>query len=58
MRRKTALVLVSTVLAVVLAPIPAGGVGGFGDVATDRFYTAAIQWMVDGAITAAYVTPE
>ena len=30
---------------------PAGSVAGFGDVAEDRFYTDAVQWMVDNDVT-------
>ena len=30
---------------------PAGGVAGFGDVPAERFYTEAVQWMVDNDIT-------
>ena len=51
MRRTAALVLVSMVFVASLASAPAGGVAGFGDVTTARFYTAAVQWMVDSAIT-------
>jgi hypothetical protein len=30
---------------------PVGGVAGFGDVPAQRFYTEAVQWMVDNDIT-------
>lgn len=30
---------------------PAGAIAGFGDVAPDRYYTDAVQWMVDNDIT-------
>ena len=30
---------------------PAGGVAGFGDIADAKFYTTAVQWMVDEDIT-------
>ena len=41
---------VATVGAVVASAAPAGSVAGFGDVTHGRFYTAAVQWMVDEAI--------
>ena len=44
---------VATVGAVVASAAPAGSVAGFGDVAHGRFYTAAVQWMVDEAIALA-----
>ncbi len=39
------------VFAVVSTAAPASGVGGFGDVEPGRFYTTAVQWMVDNDIT-------
>jgi hypothetical protein len=44
--------LVGLVVAASLSALsPAGGVAGFGDVATGRFYTAPVQWMVDHGLT-------
>lgn len=40
--------LVTTTL---VAASPAGAIGGFGDVEAGRYYTRAVQWMVDGRIT-------
>ena len=34
-----------------IAPSPAQGVAGFGDVDEDRYFTQAVQWMVDNGIT-------
>ena len=39
------------VAATLLPASTAGGVAGFGDVASGRFYTAPVQWMVDNDIT-------
>ena len=50
MRLRT--VLVMTLVAASLAAAPsAGAVAGFGDVDSGRFYTEAVQWMVDNEIT-------
>ncbi len=38
-------------LAAVVSSAPASGVAGFGDVAAEKFYTPAVQWMVDHNIT-------
>lgn len=38
-------------LAAASLPSPAGGVADFGDVDAGRFYTAAVQWMVDEDVT-------
>ena len=35
----------------VFAPSPAGAVAGYGDVATDRYFTEPVQWSVDNSIT-------
>jgi len=35
----------------VLLPAPAGAVAGFGDVDADKFYSEAVQWMVDEGLT-------
>ena len=45
---------ISTVLVVgvLMDPSPAEGVAGFGDVAEDRYFAHAVQWMVDNGITA------
>lgn len=40
-----------TVSGLVSVSPPAAGVAGFGDVAADRFYTDAVQWMVDNDVT-------
>ena len=46
------LTLVLAVAAGVMATTtPAGGVAGFGDIHTGRFYTEPVQWMVDNDIT-------
>ena len=34
-----------------IAPSPAHGVAGFGDVDEDRYFAQAVQWMVDNGIT-------
>ena len=34
-----------------IAPTPAQGVAGFGDVDEHRYFTQAVQWMVDNGIT-------
>lgn len=50
--RHRRLIIPLVVVAVMAAvPLPAGGVAGFGDVPEDTFYTEAVQWMVDNAIT-------
>ncbi|MYA74346.1 MAG: hypothetical protein F4Y27_06690 [Acidimicrobiaceae bacterium] len=36
---------------VIVAPSPAQGVAGFGDVDEDRYFAHAVQWMVDNGIT-------
>lgn len=36
---------------VLIAPSPAHGVAGFGDVDEDRYFAQAVQWMVDNGIT-------
>ena len=38
-------------LLLVAIPLPAGGVAGFGDIDTGKFYTEPVQWMVDNGIT-------
>ena len=38
-------------LTALIAPVPAGGIAGFGDVDAGRFHSAAVQWMVDAGIT-------
>jgi hypothetical protein len=44
--------IVALVSAAVLAATPpAGGVAGFGDVQAGKFFTEAVQWMVDNEIT-------
>ncbi|MEM8705247.1 MAG: S-layer homology domain-containing protein [Actinomycetota bacterium] len=48
--RRIAAALCSLTL-VVVTPSVAGAAAGFGDVADDTFYTEAVQWMVDEAIT-------
>ena len=47
---RSALVL-GMVAPFLVSTAPAGAVAGFGDVAGGRYYTAAVQWMVDGDIT-------
>lgn len=37
--------------AALTAPVPAHGVAGFGDVYEARYFTEAVQWMVDADIT-------
>ncbi|MEZ5382029.1 MAG: S-layer homology domain-containing protein [Microthrixaceae bacterium] len=51
--RRTHIFVLATALAGVVAfsTSPASGVAGFGDVASDRYFTDAVQWMVDGDIT-------
>ena len=49
LERSAAAALVA--LIVMMPGDPAGGVAGFGDVGAGRFYTAAVQWMVDNDIT-------
>ena len=45
--------LVAVVAASLLAgaPSPASGLAGFGDIESGRYYTEAVQWMVDRGIT-------
>jgi len=40
-----------TMTGVMSVSSPAAGLAGFGDVDSDRFFTAPVQWMVDNAIT-------
>ena len=47
-RYALALALVALIPA---AASPAAGVAGFGDMMPDRFYTDAVQWMVDNDVT-------
>jgi glucose/arabinose dehydrogenase len=49
--RRAATLLTISALSLALTSAPAGGVAGFGDVAGGRFYTSAVQWMVDNEIT-------
>ena len=53
-RRKLAVCLAvsMTMTGVMSVSSPAAGLAGFGDVDSDRFFTAPVQWMVDNAITA------
>lgn len=53
MIRRLRLLLLPTSVVVLLAisAAPASGVAGFGDVADERYFTDAIQWMVDNDIT-------
>lgn len=44
-------IVLTILFAVALAPLPAGGVAGFGDVPDGAFYTEAVQWMVNNEIT-------
>lgn len=48
------IVAITAVLAAALTGVsasPAGGVAGFGDVRTDDFYAAGVQWLVDEGLT-------
>ena len=50
--RKRMLLAIGVLTIVVLASAePGGGVAGFGDVGDERYYTDAVQWMVDNEIT-------
>jgi hypothetical protein len=49
--RLSAVLMATLVAASLAAAPPAGAVAGFGDVDSDRFYTDAVQWMVDNDIT-------
>ena len=49
--RWTALLLVAAALSLPAVFSPVGAVGSFGDVEPDRYYTEAVQWMVDEGIT-------
>ncbi len=51
-RRTLAVCLVVSMMMTGVMSAPAAGVAGFGDVDSDRFFTDAVQWMVDNAITA------
>ena len=54
MRRKLSLSVVALTIGVAgltLSTSPAGSVAGFGDVGESRFFTIAVQWMVDEDIT-------
>ena len=54
MKRRTLAVCLAvsmTMTGVMSVSSPAAGVVGFGDVDSDRFFTAPVQWMVDNAIT-------
>lgn len=54
MKRRTlavCLVVSMTITGVTSFSAPAAGVAGFGDVDSDKFFTAPVQWMVDNAIT-------
>ncbi|MFQ5556626.1 MAG: S-layer homology domain-containing protein [Acidimicrobiales bacterium] len=52
LRPVTPVALVAAALAAVLSTSsPAGGVAGFGDVASGQYYTSGVQWMVDHSIT-------
>ena len=52
MRRRSRCLLVSTIVAMAMSmAAPAGAIAGFGDVLPGRFYTDAVQWMVDNDIT-------
>lgn len=51
MRRIIVSWVVAGMLGVLLAETPAHGVAGFGDVDDGRYFTAAVQWMVDEGIT-------
>ncbi len=53
MKRRTLAVWLAvsmTMTGVMSVAPPAAGVAGFGDVPSDRFFTAPVQWMVDNAI--------
>lgn len=52
MRRLRALVFAASMAGLLaLGAVPAAGVAGFGDVAANRYFTDAVQWMVDNDIT-------
>jgi len=54
MKRRTLAVCLAASMAmtsVIAIAGPAAAVAGFGDVRSDRFYTEAVQWMVDNEIT-------
>lgn len=53
MIRRVHVKLLAATLAALLAvsTIPAAAVSGFGDVAPDRYFTEAVQWMVDEGIS-------
>ena len=52
LRRLHALALATTLAGLLaVSAAPAAGVAGFGDVAADRYFTDAVQWMVDNDIT-------
>ena len=44
-------VISAVLVGALIAPLPAQGVAGFGDVDEDRYFTQAVQWMVDNGIT-------
>ena len=49
MLKHARVLLVGVVLAAVVLPASsAGAVAGYGDVADDRYFTAPVQWSVDG----------
>jgi hypothetical protein len=49
--RRPAATIAIAILAVLIGAGPAGGVAGFGDIEAGRYYTEAVQWMVDNRIT-------
>ena len=51
MSRTLAAMATLVALTIAGATAPAGAVAGFGDVEGGRYYTEAVQWMVDNAIT-------
>ena len=51
MVRKFAVMSVVAGLMLAGSASPAGSVAGFGDIETGRYYTDAVQWMVDNSIT-------
>ena len=52
MLRHARVLLVGAVFAAVVLPASsAGAVAGYGDVDGDRYFTAPVQWSVDGGIT-------
>ena len=49
--RKMALMVFVAGVALVGNVNPVSGVAGFGDIENGRYYTEAVQWMVDNAVT-------